>query len=244
MRNIKAIVEYDGTDYFGFQRQPRRRTIQGELERALTQVMKEPIRLIGAGRTDTGVHARGQVISFKTECGIPIDKVCVALNSVLSRDIVLTNAEEVEPGFHARYSARQRTYEYSILNAGRPSALMGRFSWHVPEKLNLAAMRKAAAYLVGTHDFAAFSLSSRDSENTVRTVSKLEIRRCSAIIIFTLTANGFLHSMVRGIVGTLVEAGQGRRKPEDLKTILEGKDRGRAGKTAPARGLCLTEVTY
>ncbi|MDO8588659.1 MAG: tRNA pseudouridine(38-40) synthase TruA [Armatimonadota bacterium] len=244
MRNIKAVVEYDGTDYSGFQRQPRRRTVQGELERALAEIMKEPVRVTGAGRTDAGVHAAGQVISFKTVCAIPTDRVCVALNSVLSRDIVLVQAEEVGPEFHARYSARQRIYEYRILNTEQPSALFGRFVWHVPDKLNLRAVRKAAEYLLGTHDFAAFSLSQRDEKSTVRELSALEISRHCDIISVVLKANGFLHSMARGIVGTLVEIGQGRRSPDDMKTILEGRDRSGAGKTAPARGLCLIEVVY
>ena len=244
MRNIKAVVEYDGTDYFGFQRQPRRRTIQGELEKALEAVMKEPVRVIGAGRTDTGVHALGQVISFKTTCGIPIERMCVALNSALRSGIVVADAEEVGPDFNARYSARWRTYEYSILNTDRPSAISGRFTWHVPGKLSLVAMRGAAAYLVGTHDFSAFSISRRDRKSAVRNLLALDIRKRSDVIYFVVTADGFLHSMVRKIVGTLVDVGQGRRKPDDLKTILDSKDRSAADKTAPARGLCLMEVVY
>jgi tRNA pseudouridine38-40 synthase len=244
MRNVKAVIEYDGTEYSGFQRQPGRRTIQGELERALSQVMKEPIRLAGAGRTDAGVHAAGQVISFATSCSIPADRICVALNSVLPRDIVLLKAEGTDAEFHARYSAKQRVYEYSILNADQPSALQGRYAWHIPERLNLTAMRKGAAYLVGVHDFAAFSLSQRDGKSTVRDLSVLEISRCGDMTRVLLKASGFLHSMARGIVGTLVEVAQGRRCPEDMKTILEGKDRGAAGKTAPALGLCLLEVIY
>jgi len=244
MRNVKAVVEYDGTDYFGFQRQSRRRTIQGELESALTLVMKEPVRVVGASRTDTGAHARGQVISFKTTCGIPIERMCVALNSALPPNIVLADAEEVGPDFHARYSALLRTYEYLILNAERPSAMFGRFTWHVPGKLNLAAMRRAATHLVGTHDFSAFSTSRRDGKSAVRSLTALDIRKRSDVVTFVLTANGFLHGMVRGIVGTLVEVGQGRRKPDDVKTILDSKDRSAAGKTAPARGLCLIKVAY
>lgn len=244
MRTIKAVVEYDGTEYSGFQRQPKRRTIQAELEWALKQALQEPIVVAGAGRTDAGVHAAGQVISFKTACSIPTDRICVALNSVLPHDIVPRKAEEVEPDFHARYSARERTYEYRILNSEQPSALMGRFVWHVPGRLNLTAMRKAAGHLLGKHDFAAFSLSNRDSKSAVRELTALEIRKRGEIVSITLKANSFLHSMVRGIVGTLVEVGQGRRSPGDIKRILESKDRGQAGKTAPAKGLCLMEVRY
>jgi tRNA pseudouridine38-40 synthase len=244
MRNVKAVVEYDGTEYSGFQIQPRLRTIQGELERALLRIMKEPIKLVGAGRTDAGVHAAGQVISFATSCSIPTERVCVALNSVLPQDIVLLKTEEVGPEFHARYSAKRRIYQYSILNAEKPSALQGRYTWHIPEALNLATMRKGAAHLAGTHDFAAFSLSQRDGKSTVRNLEALEISRRGDVITIELKASGFLHSMARGIVGTLVDVARGRRSPDDIKRILEGKDRGAAGKTAPARGLCLVEVIY
>jgi len=244
VRNIKAVVEYDGTDFSGFQRLPKRRTIQGELERALAQVMKEPVRVVGAGRTDAGVHAAGQVISFKTECAIPIERVCVALNSALPRDIAVKTAEEVPLDFSARYSARSRKYEYSILIADQPSALRGRFAWQVSSELDLPAMREASAFLLGKHDFAAFSLSRSDGKTTVREVKSIEIDRRDDVVLIVLEANGFLHSMARRIVGTLVEVGQGRRPPEDLKTILESKDRSTAGKTAPARGLCLIEVEY
>jgi tRNA pseudouridine38-40 synthase len=244
MRNVRAVVEYDGTEYSGFQVQPRRRTVQGELEQALLRIMQEPVRVMGAGRTDAGVHAVGQVISFKTSCPIPVERMCIALNSALPPDIVLAGAEEVGHDFHARYSARQRIYEYSILNTEQPSALRGRYAWHIAERLNLTAMRRGAAHLVGTHDFAAFSLSRRDGKSTVRELSALEISRHCDMISIVLSANGFLHSMARGIVGTLVEVAQGRRTPDDIKTILEGKDRGAAGRTAPARGLCLMEVIY
>ena len=244
MRRVKAVVEYDGTEYSGFQRQPKRRTIQGELERALAQVTKEAVVLVGSGRTDAGVHAAGQVISFETSCSIPTDRICVALNSVLPQDIVLLQADDVGPEFHARYSAKARVYKYSILNTDQPSALHARYTWHIPETLNVAAMQEGAAHLVGTHDFAAFSLKRNDGKSTVRELSELEISRQCELISFMLKANGFLHSMARGIVGTLVEVAQGRRSPDDIKAILESKDRGAAGKTAPACGLCLVEVIY
>lgn len=244
MRSMKAVVQYDGTDYFGFQKQPGRRTIQGEIEQALHQIMKEPVRVTGAGRTDAGVHALGQVISLRTNCGIPIERVCIALNSVLPKDIVLAEAEEVCPEFNARRSARFRTYEYLILNTEYPSALLGRYAWWMPEDLDLRAMRRAASHLVGTHDFSAFALNARDDKTTVRELVELSLHRRSDVVRFTLTANAFLHSMVRGIVGTLVEVGQGRRSPGDVKSILESRDRSMAGRTAPPQGLFLVHVTY
>ena len=215
-----------------------------ELERALTRVMQEPVKITGAGRTDAGVHAAGQVINFKTTCRIPVEKICVALNSALPRDIVLVSAEESTPAFSARFSAKSRTYEYSILNADQPSALRGRFTWHVPGDLDLAAMRRAAGHLLGKHDFSSFCLAGGDSKTKVRELKALKISRRGELVVISLEANAFLHSMVRGIVGTLVEVGQGRRRPSDIRIILESKDRGSAGRTAPARGLCLLKVAY
>ncbi|MBI2842787.1 MAG: tRNA pseudouridine(38-40) synthase TruA [Armatimonadetes bacterium] len=244
MRNIKVVIEYDGTDYFGFQRQPGRRTIQGEIERALTKITKKPVKVVGAGRTDAGVHALGQVISFKTGGTIPTEKIAVAMNSLLPKDIVAGDAREVPPEFHARYSAKSRAYKYIVLNRKHPSAFFGRFSWYVPGALNLAAMRRGAKYLVGTHDFTSFSAADTDRSGRIREVKGLLIRRCDEFVTFDLEANAFLHSMARIMVGTLVEVGQGRRRAAEIGEVLESKDRRLAGRTAPPQGLALVEVTY
>jgi tRNA pseudouridine38-40 synthase len=199
---------------------------------------------MGAGRTDAGVHALGQVISFKTGGTIPTEKIPVALNSLLPRDIVARDACEMPADFHARYSARSRVYKYVILNDALPSALFGRFSWYVPETLNLAVMRRAAKHLVGVHDFTSFSAADMDTLGRVRELRKLSIRRSGEFVIIELEANAFLHSMARIIVGTLVEVGEGRREPVEVRKILEAEDRRLAGKTAPPQGLVLMEVTY
>ena len=244
MRNVKVVVEYDGTDYFGFQRQPGRRTIQGELEWALGRITKEPVKVVGAGRTDAGVHALRQVISFTTGGTIPTEKIPVALNSLLPRDIVARDAAEVPPSFNARYSAKSRAYNYIVLNDKLPSALFGRFSWYVPDELDLRAMRRAAAHLVGTHDFTSFSAADTEESGRIRELTELSIRRSGEFVVFELRANAFLHSMARIIVGTLVEVGQGRRRADEVGQILDAKDRRLAGRTAPPQGLVLVDVVY
>jgi len=243
MRNIKAIVEYDGTDYYGFQRIPGRRTVQGELEKAIATLTKEDVRVCGAGRTDAGVHAIGQVISFETSGTIPTDRIAIALNSVLPKDIVVRDVAEVDKGFHARYSAKARSYRYILWNAVAPSAMMARFSWHVPNKINLAAMRKAAKYLIGRHDFTSFS-SGDGSEVKIRDLLEISIHKIGEIVTIDLTANAFLRCMARVIVGTLVDVGLGRMEPADVVRILETRDRRAAGRTAPAHGLVLMGVIY
>lgn len=244
MRNIKVVVEYDGMDYFGFQRQPGRRTIQGELESALTRIIKETIRVCGAGRTDAGVHALGQVISFKTGGTIPTKKIVAALNSVLPADIVARDAVEVSDEFHARYSAKSRIYKYVILNDEIPSAVSGRFVWHVPYELNEVEMGRAAEALLGVHDFKSFSAAGSDTPHHIREIKRLSVHRSGKLVVFEIEANAFLHSMARIIVGTLIDVGQGRLEPKDITRILKAKDRRLAGKTAPPSGLSLMEVTY
>ncbi len=244
MRNVKVVVEYDGTDYFGFQYQPRVPTIQGELEKVLSKIVKEDVTVYGSGRTDAGVHALGQVINFRTNGTIPIDRLCIAMNSLLPKDISAKSAEEVDLDFHARYSAKSRLYRYSILNRELRSALSGRYNWHVNQPLDIEAMRIGARYLIGVNDFTSFSCASNEDKCNVREMMSVEIKRECEIVIIELRANAFLRSMVRVIVGTLVEVGLGRRPSHSIRDILEAKDRGGAGKTAPACGLCLVEVEY
>ena len=172
MRNVKVVVEYDGTDYFGFQYQPRVPTIQGELERVLCKIVKEKVTVYGSGRTDAGVHAAGQVINFRTQGSIPTDRVCAAMNALLPTSIAALEAVEVEAQFHSRYSARSRLYRYEILNREAKSALLGRYSWHLRHPLNVDAMRDGAQHLVGVHDFCSFACADRDDEcSSIRCMS-------------------------------------------------------------------------
>lgn len=244
MRNIKVVVSYDGTDYFGFQFQPRVPTIQAELEWVLSEIVKEPVSVCGSGRTDAGVHAAGQVINFRTEGTIPVDRLCLAMNSLLRRSVAAIDAIEVDLSFHARYSARSRTYEYSILNRAVPDALVSRYSWHVRNPLDADAMQKSAKVLIGTHDFSSFASADRDQTSPVRDLREIEVTRVDDRVLITIKANAFLRSMARVIVGTLTEVGLGLRAGSDMNRILEAADRRQAGKTAPARGLCLREVEY
>ncbi|MEN6520848.1 MAG: tRNA pseudouridine(38-40) synthase TruA [Armatimonadota bacterium] len=244
MRNIKVVVEYDGTDYFGFQKQPGMQTIQGKLESALTRIIKETVAVCGAGRTDAGVHAHGQVINFKAGGTIQTKKIVVALNSMLPKDIVAKDAVEAPDEFHSRYSAKSRVYKYVILNDEIPSAISARFVWCFPYKLDETVMNRAAEALLGVHDFTSFSAAGADIPHRVREIKKLAVHRNGKHIIFDIEANAFLHSMARIIVGTLTDVGQGRLEPKDIARILEAKDRRLAGKTAPPSGLSLMEVTY
>lgn len=244
MRNLKVIVSYDGTDYFGFQYQPAAPTIQAELERVLSRIVKEPVSIYGSGRTDTGVHAAGQVINFRTGGTIPIDRLCLAMNSLLPVSIAALKAQEVENSFHARYSAVSRTYVYSILNREAPDALRGRYSWHIRHPLDVEAIQQSAKMLIGRHDFSSFASADRDATNPVRELQRIEVVRDLDSVQITVQANAFLRSMVRVIVGTLAEVGLGRISGSDMNNILVAADRRQAGKTAPARGLCLREVEY
>lgn len=244
MRNVKVVVEYDGTDYFGFQYQPNVPTIQGELERVLARILKEKVTVYGSGRTDAGVHAAGQVINFRTRGTIPIERLCIAMNSLLPVSIAALEAEEVGPQFHARYSAKSRLYRYDILNREVKSALQGRYCWHVRHPLDVDTMRKSAQCLIGVHDFTSFAVADRDESSTVRNMMSVDVSRAGEHVIIEMRANAFLRSMVRVIVGTLVEVGLGLRPCSDMLKILEAGDRRLAGKTAPPHGLCLMEVEY
>jgi len=244
MRSIKLVVEYDGTDFSGFQRIPGRRTIQGEIEKAIRRVMKEDIRIAAAGRTDAGVHALGQVVSFETACAIPMDRVAIALNSILPADISVRSAAKAPPEFHARYSALSRTYRYTILNSESPCAMLRRYALWVRRRLDENAMRCAAQSLVGTHDFASFCMKESDDEITVRELRRAEVCRVGDLVSVTLKASSFLWSMARIIVGTLIQVGEGRLKPSEIAEILTARDRRRAGKTSASAGLCLMHVEY
>jgi tRNA pseudouridine38-40 synthase len=244
LKHIKIVVEYDGTDFHGFQRQSGDRTVQEELETAASQVLKEPTMILGAGRTDAGVHAREQVCVFCTTNRIPIDRVPLALNSVLPKDVGVKSAQEVSAEFHPRYDAVSRVYRYTIDNRRIPSVLLRRFAHHVRERLDVKAMQQAANVLVGTHDFSSFQASGSEMGGAVRNMHAIRVRREGGIVTITLEANAFLYRMVRNVVGTLIPVGRGDITPEDVKRILDARDRAQAGPTAPPHGLCLVKVKY
>jgi len=246
MPNIKLILEYDGTNYHGWQAQSGsgRPTVQEAVEKALAVLVNGPVKATASGRTDAGVHALGQAANFTTSSTIPAVNVAKALNRLLPPDIRAIRSEEVPADFHARHCAIGKTYQYRILNRPAPSALLRDRAWHVDRRLNAAAMRRAAAALIGKHDFSAFRSASCSAKNPVRTLRDLSIRKRGDIIEITLKADAFLMHMARNIAGTLVEAGLGRFTPEEVKRILRSRDRGRAGRTAPACGLYLVEVAY
>lgn len=246
-RNIKLTVAYDGTDYYGFQHQndPNLPTIQSCLEEAIALITKTPHRINGSGRTDAGVHALGQVVNFYTDATIPTDRFVPALNSVLPRDIVVVDAEEVPLEFHARFSAKRKTYRYWIDTGRVPHVLRRRYSHFVSTPLDLERIKEAAQRLVGEHDFASFQASGSSVKTTVRRIYRLDVTASDeGLITIEAEANGFLYNMVRIIVGTLLEVGRGKLQPEDIDTILAAKDRRAAGPTAPPQGLCLMRVEY
>jgi tRNA pseudouridine38-40 synthase len=245
-RNIKLILEYDGTNYHGWQSQKGsgRPTIQDALETALKALTKEDIKSVSSGRTDAGVHALGHVANFPTESTIPAAAWAPALNRLLPRDIRVIASEEVKPDFHARFSARGKQYRYVVLARAAPSALLRNRAWHIDRKLNLANMRRAAQHLVGKHDFSAFRSSACNAKMPVRKLKTLTIRKKGEQIEFLLEADAFLMHMARNIVGTLVEVWLGRFSPDEVRTMLRSRDRTTAGRTAPSSGLSLVSVLY
>ena len=245
MRNIKLTIEYDGKEFNGWQKQPNKLNIQGEIERAISSITQEEnIELIASGRTDAGVHSLGQVANFKTNSKLPIEKIAIAINSQVKKSIRIVGAEEVEERFHSRYNCKQKTYRYVINNSEYGSAVFRNFEYHMPIKLDVEKMKQAVVHFVGQHDFAAFKSSGTSSKSSVRTIYQAEVKRENDRIIIELTGNGFLYNMVRIISGTLVEVGLGKISPNDIPQIIENKDRTKAGKTLPPHGLFLVEVKY
>ena len=244
MKRIKLTVAYDGTNYCGWQVQPNGITIEEVLNKALRNLTGEDILIIGASRTDSGVHAMGNVAVFDTETTIPPEKIAVALNQRLPEDIVIVKSEEVAEDFHPRYCDCSKIYEYHIINTRIPVPTKRHTNYFVSYVLDIEKMRKAASYLVGEHDFVSFCNVRTDVENTVRTITALDILKNGDEITIRITGNGFLYNMVRIIVGTLIRVGRGFYEPEKVKEILEAKDRKAAGVTAPAHGLMLMEIKY
>ena len=267
MPNVKLTLAYDGTGFFGYELQPGKRTIRGELEQALKQLYKTPVKLYSSSRTDAGVHALGNVISYTPPAQIDVSRLPEAINSLLPGDIRVVGSrvigsrnppktprpQDPKTLFNARFDAKSKTYEYLIFNGRIMPPAIRKVAWQVKPKLNLTAMKKAAKYLVGKHNFSSFCAAGSDDKDFVRTIRSFVIRNSSfviwdscklSVVSCKLVGDGFLYKMVRNLVGTLVEVGLGQREPEAVKEILLARDRRRAGKTAPAHGLCLVQVDY
>ena len=245
MRNIKIVIEYDGTKYNGWQSQKNGVGIQEMITNAIHQVTGEDIKINGSGRTDAGVHAIGQTANFLTESSIPAVKFPVAINSFLPKDIVIKSAEDMDKDFHARYSVKGKKYMYVLNNSKLRSALDFYREYHMGQELDYKKMKKASEFFEGTHDFRGFMASGSSVKDTIRTISKVQLKkREDGRIIFCFTGDGFLYNMVRIMVGTLIDVGIGKINPEEIPDIIKSKDRKRAGKTVPAQGLYLMEVYY
>ena len=244
MKNIKLTIEYDGKEYNGWQKQPNKLNIQGEIERALQNITGEQVELIGTGRTDAGVHAFGQVANFKIDSDFPIEKMAIAINSQLKKSIRIKKTEEVSQEFHSRYNCHSKTYQYVIDNSEQGSAIYRGLSYHVPQELDVEKMQKAVTYFVGEHDFSSFKSSGTSSKSSVRIIYDANVEKDGEKVKISLTGNGFLYNMVRIISGTLVEVGLNNIEPEDIPKIIEAKNRQMAGKTLPPQGLFLMKVEY
>ncbi|MGI6284213.1 tRNA pseudouridine(38-40) synthase TruA [Neomoorella humiferrea] len=246
MPHLKITLAYDGTNYAGWQVQPEVHgpTVQGVVAAAIEKLTGERVCPAAAGRTDAGVHARGQVISFTTSSRIPVERWPAALNSVLPEDIAALKAEAVPPEFHARYSARWKWYRYSIYNHTVPDVFSRRYCWQVRYPLDFDAMADAARYFIGYHDFRSFCAAGSPVRRFEREVLEARLHRRGWFIFFDVVANGFLYHMVRIMVGTLVEVGRGKLSPDDIPGIIQSRSREKAGPTAPAQGLCLERVAY
>ena len=244
MRNIKLIIEYNGRHFNGWQKQPNKLNIQGEIEKAIGEITGEEIDLIASGRTDAGVHSFGQTANFKTNSKLDIEKFPIAINSKIKKSIVVKSAEEVEERFHSRYSVKSKKYRYVINNSKYGTAIYRELEFMIPQKLNVEDMKKAAKYFEGEHDFKGFKASGTSSKSSIRTIYKAEVMEENEKINIELTGNGFLYNMVRIIAGTLVDVGLGKINPNDIIEIIESKDRKRAGRTLPPHGLYLVEVNY
>lgn len=253
-RNLLLTIEYDGSGFSGWQRQPGLRTVQGELERALSKVCGCEITINGTSRTDAGVHALGQRASFKGEFGIPTDRIKLVANNLLAggqnsqrgvSDVRITEVREMPLEFHARFDSKGKTYRYVILNTEEPDIFRRNYCCQVRKPLDTDRMRKAAAHIEGTHDFRCFQAAGGNERlTTVRTIHRVDIHRENENVIIEVTGDGFLYNMVRIIAGTLIEVGLGKKLPEEIPGIIEGKDRQKAGYTAPAEGLYLVRIFY
>ncbi len=244
-KNFKLIIEYDGTDYHGWQRQKNGRTIQGEIENAINKMTQKKVSLTGSGRTDAGVHALAQTANFQCNTGLEPETLQRGLNSIVQNDIVIKKCCLVDDNFHARYSAKSKLYCYRILNQTLRSPVSRRYIWHISKTLDLKAMRLATSHIIGTHDFKSFEGAGSPRAGTTRTILNANIiEHDGNRIYFEIEADGFLRYMVRNIVGTLTDVGYNKITPDDFKAILLSRDRNRAGVTAPPHGLFLVNVKY
>ena len=244
MTMYKLTIEYDGTNYAGWQYQPNQATVQEAVEHTLSQITQTRIPIIAAGRTDAGVHAWGQVANFQSEKSLSTHEWIRALNGLLPTDIAVQQVEEVPDTFHARYSATGKIYEYRILQTAHRSALERYRLWHIPQALNIEAMKEGGVHFIGTHDYSSFQNSPTDTKNPVCSVESFTLTQEDLLLRIHVQADRFLKQMVRSMVGTLIEVGLGKRQASDIKKILESVDRRAAGKTAPPQGLYLAKVFY
>ncbi len=245
VHTLKLTMEYDGTRLYGFQIQKKHRTVQEDLEKAFSKIFQKPIKVSGAGRTDSGVHALAQTAHVKVPDKMKLNDLQRAINANLSKDIVIKKLEKVKDDFHARYDAKGKVYRYSVWNSRLRTPLQDRTVYHYIMPLNVSKMKAAAKVLIGRHDFKSFQSSGGNKEmSTVRNLTRLSIQKKGALIYFTLEANGFLYNMVRNIVGTLIWVGLEKIDIKELRTILKAKDRKKAGPNVPGKGLCLIRVKY
>ncbi len=248
MRNIKLIIEYDGTGFNGWQTQrlkgKRLKTVQGEIENAAKKLFGKKVSIVGAGRTDTGVHAKAQAANFRIDSKLPLNNIKNGLNSFLPHQISIISSEETALKFHSRIDSTGKLYKYTIVNRQSRSPLLARYSAFVPYELDISKMRKAARYLIGKKDFKSFQASDKIEKGSVRAIETIEIVSKPPVIKIYIKADGFLYNMARNIAGTLIEVGRDRFKPEKVKEILAKQHRPSAGQTAPAKGLCLEKVFY
>lgn len=244
-KNVKLIIEYDGSNYSGWQKQKHSITIQQKIEEAISEITKTNTEIIGCSRTDAGVHARNFVANFITESSIPAEKFKYAINSKLPKDIVIKNSSEEPFKFHARFDSKGKKYIYTILNREEPATIDRNIMYHFNKPLNIEAMKTASKYFIGSHEFDSFYKKSGSSvKSTLRTIYYCDVVKNEHVVKFTVIGEGFLYNMVRIMAGTLIDVGIGRIKPEDIKSIILAKDRERAGRSLPPEGLCLQEVIY
>lgn len=244
MKNVKLTIEYDGTNYHGWQAQSNAKTVQETIEKAIHGLTGEEITITGSSRTDQGVHAYGQVANFLTDSNIPHDRFSHALNRMLPEDIVIRKSEEVSMDFHARYCSKGKKYRYLIYKSRFPSAIFRNRSYHISHQLDMEEMKKSISFFKGTHDFSAFRSTGSSVKTSVRTIFDVNLTTVEDNVWFEVSGDGFLYNMVRIMVGTLVDVGMGRINADDIPDIIESLDRKRAGRTAPPQGLYLVEVFY
>ena len=244
MRNIKLTIAYDGTSYCGWQVQKNSVSVQHLIEKALKKILHEKIKLAGSSRTDSGVHAKGQIANFRTCSVLSFTKIKSALNSNLPRDISITGIFEVRSSFHAQHDAKSKVYRYTIVNSDSIDPFIDRYSVFIKEPLEITLMEKAAGYLRGRHDFSSFKAAKGTTKTSVREIKRIAVTKKGSIVYISIEASGFLYNMARNIVGTLIDVGRGKLEPEEVKKILAARDRRKAGPTAPAKGLTLIKIKY